>query len=89
MEDGFALGLAIGEELLPVYDWEGESFSKAQDNIAKVWFEKNPKTTRGTGEFKKQYPEKYAAIVILNKMTKLRRITPEEYLALYKEIFNF
>jgi hypothetical protein len=75
--------------LLPEYDWNNQEFMDTLKDITLDWFARHPETIRGTGEFQAKYPGKVAALDLLWKMAQMGRITPDEYIALYKEINNF
>ena len=75
--------------LLPEYDWDDPKFNAEVEAITADWFVRHPETIRGSGEFQKKYPEKKVAMDMLDKLTAKGRMTPEEYLILYREIFNF
>jgi len=75
--------------LLPQYDWSDKDFNDTLEAITADWFERHPETQRGTGEFQKKYPEKIAGLELLEKMGAMGRITPDEFITLYREIHNF
>lgn len=75
--------------LLPRYDWADKRFNETTKAITADWFARHPEIKRGTGEFQAKYPEKFKGIVLLDKMTGMGRITPEEYIILFREIHNF
>ena len=75
--------------LLPEQDWDDPKFNAELEAITADWFVRHPETKRGTGEFQKKYPEKIAAMDMLSKLSGKGRITPDEYLTLYREINNF
>jgi|GEM_PF-6343851 len=75
--------------LLPKYDWQDKEFNDTLEAITADWFTRHPETKRGTGEFDKKYPEKATALGLMERMGAMGRITPEEYIVIYKEIFNF
>ena len=75
--------------LLPKYDWQNKEFNDTLEAITADWFKRHPETKRGTGEFQKKYPEKIATKDMLSKMSGKGRITPEEYMILYREIYSF
>jgi hypothetical protein len=74
--------------ILPTQDW-GDDFQAKKEAITTDWFARHPECKRGTGQFPKMYPEVVKAQDIIIKMSELGRITPEEFLILYKEIKNF
>jgi hypothetical protein len=75
--------------ILPKYDWQDKGFNDTLEAIVADWFERHPETIRGSGEFAKKYPNKVAAEEMLSKMSGMGRITPDEYVTLYREINNF
>lgn len=75
--------------LLPEYDWQSREFQDAREAITADWFKRHPETVRGSGAFQKEYPDKNVALEMLVKMSGMGRITPEEYLVLHREMFNF
>ena len=75
--------------LLPEYEWNNPKFNAELEAITADWFVRHPETKRGTGEFDRKHPEKAKAFDILSELSGKGRITPDEYLTLYREIFNF
>jgi hypothetical protein len=75
--------------LLPKYNWNKKEFANALAAITDEWFKRHPETKRGTGEFQAKYPEKIEAENLLIQMAKKGRITPDEYVVLYREINSF
>lgn len=75
--------------ILPEYDWQSEAFKNELEAITLDWFERHPETKRGTGEFDKKYPEKAKGLDLLWEMAQKGRIKPDEYIALYRGIYNF
>ncbi len=75
--------------LLPQYDWESEEFDNQLTEIADDWFKRHPETHKGTGEFQKHHPNVYEAINALDMMGYRGRITPQEYVTIYKALFSF
>jgi len=75
--------------LLPQYDWKSEEFNKEINKITDDWFKRHPETRRGTGEFQKHHPEVYNALDTLDMMTYRNRITPQEFISIYKALHEF
>lgn len=75
--------------LLPEFDWESPEFVQERDSIALDWFERHPEIKRGTGALEKLYPQVIALEDTLIHMSGLGRITPKEYITIYREAFNF
>lgn len=75
--------------ILPEYDWKDKEFNDTLEAITADWFVRHPETKRSGGEFDKKYPEKAAALDLMERMSAMGRITPEEYIIIYREIFNF
>lgn len=75
--------------LLPRYDWKNKEFYNKLEEITADWFKRHPETKRGSGEFLAKYPEKEDALRLLREMSNKGRITPIEYITLYREIYNF
>lgn len=71
------------------YDWDNPEFQGACDAIQNDFFKRHPEFVRGSGEFSKAYPEKVKGIEVLNRMSELNRIHPDEYLLLFKQIYAF
>ena len=75
--------------LLPQYNWRDSKFTEALEKITAEWFARHPETTRGNGEFDKTYPEKGKALDLLDSMATKGRISPSEFVVLYKELYDF
>ena len=74
--------------LLPQQDW-GEEFQAKAEAITVDWFERHPECVRGSGQFAEMFPDEDKAEITLSRMSEKGRITPDEYLVLYREIMNF
>lgn len=104
MSNDFVLGLIMGEEdmrsdtidelmragmLLPEYDWGDEKILAQRDAIYNDWCNRHPRADKSKEEFRKQYPLKVNAIERINGMTARGMIKPEEYMTIYKAIYDF
>lgn len=74
---------------LTVYDWSDSEFTKSRDKIVDDFYKGHPDMTLGDGQFNTRYPEKKKGIDVINRMSEMNRILPDEYLLLLKEILNF
>lgn len=73
----------------PQYDWNNSDFQEACEEIRIDFYARHPEIIRGPGNFIKNFPEKGKGVVILDRLSELNRIHPDEYLHLFKEIYNF
>lgn len=71
------------------YDWQNPEFQGACDAIRDDFYARHPERVRGDGSFAREFPEKVKGVETLDRMSELNRIHPDEYLLLYKEIYNF
>jgi hypothetical protein len=71
------------------YDWDNEEFQGACDVILNDFYARHTEVNREAKEFGSLYPEKVKGIEVLNRMSELNRIHPDEFLLLYKQIFDF
>lgn len=71
------------------HDWKDPEFDRKCDDILNNFFARHPEIDREKKEFRTLYPEKVAAVRTLDNLSKTNSITPDEYVALFAEIFNF
>jgi len=75
--------------LLPEYDWRNKEIDDTIEAITVDWFQRHPEVKRGTGEFAQKYPKVADAYNIMQRMSQMGRIKPDEYIILLKALFNF
>ncbi len=71
------------------YDWNDPSFKDACAWIRDDFYRRHPDITRGGKDFTARYPGKVEGVATLDRLAELNRINPQEFLILYREIFNF
>lgn len=71
------------------YDWQSKIFQDAMEQIKVDFYARHPEIERKPGNLAKRFPEKEEAVKILNKLSEYNRINPDEYILLFKQIFDF
>lgn len=75
--------------ILPDYNWQDTVHNNKLEEMATAWFKRHPETKRGTGDFARKYPDKEKAFLTLEKMSATGRITPDEFIVLCAQVYDF
>jgi len=75
--------------LLPEYDWFEEKFQAELESVFADWHERHPEIIRGSGDLEKKFPEIVKAVEAMENMIEKSRISPEEFLLLYRNLYSF